>query len=100
MHLAASYKKERDWEEAIAQWQRMIASGEGGVWPYIELAKYYEHVKKDIPRALRCASGALSFSLNTAPLTGGDERQNELIRRRIGRLKRKQGNILIKEEKT
>ena len=26
----------------------MIARGEGGAWPYIELAKYYEHVQHGI----------------------------------------------------
>ena len=67
----------------------MIAGGAGGVWPYLELAKYYEHVARDLPRALRYATGALSYTLNTAPLWGADERQTGQIRNRITRLKRK-----------
>ena len=41
--LSLSYKKERDWKQAVISWQEMISRGEGGVFPYIELAKYHEH---------------------------------------------------------
>ena len=57
--------------EAAALWKDMIARGEGGVWPYIELAKYYEHMRRDYGRAQRCAAAALQYALNTAPLGGG-----------------------------
>ena len=89
MHLAASYKKEREWADAVATYRAMIASGEGGTWPYVELAKYYEHIARDIPSALSCANGALAFSLNTAPLRGEDEHEMAHLMRRIDRLKRK-----------
>ena len=90
MVLAASYKKDKDWNETIAVCQSMIASGSGGVWPYIELAKYYEHIEKDIHRALSYANSALSYSLNTAPILKGSSIQQEQIMRRIERLRRKQ----------
>lgn len=90
MYLAASYKKEKEWTEAVQTYQHMIAQGAGGTWPYIELAKYYEHIAKDIDRALHYANGALAFTLNTAPLWGEDEREITLIRKRIHRLKAKQ----------
>ena len=89
MHLAASYKKGREWDDEISTCRAMIASGEGGTWPYIELAKYYEHIARDIPAALRYANGALAFALNTAPLRGEDEREMTHLMRRIDRLKRK-----------
>ena len=89
MHLAVSYKKEKDWQEVIHTCKTMIAQGAGGVWPYIELAKYYEHIAKNPDCALRYASGALAYTLNTAPLLGQDERDAELIRKRIERLKKK-----------
>lgn len=99
MHLATSYKKEKEWAEAVRTWQNMIAQGAGGVSPYIELAKYYEHIERDAGRALSYANGALRYALNAAPLWGADERQLELIRRRIDRLRRKQeNNIRIQEE--
>ena len=75
MHLAASYKREKEWAEAVKTCQQMIAQGAGGVWPYIELAKYYEHIAKDNGRALSYANGALRYTLNVAPLWGADEQQ-------------------------
>lgn len=90
MYLASSYKKEKDWENTISICQGMIASGAGGVWPYIELAKYYEHIIKDIPRALSCANGALSYTLNASLLFEENEAQRMQIQKRIERLRRKQ----------
>ena len=89
MMLALSYKRQREWAQAADTWQSMIAQGTGGAGPYIELAKYYEHVVKDIPRALSCANGALRYLLNVVPLAGMDETEMEKIRRRIERLHRK-----------
>ena len=60
------------------------------MWPYIELAKYYEHVRRDYGRAQRCAAAALQYALNTAPLGGEDEQLAAAIFKRIDRLKRKQ----------
>ncbi|MGN0996028.1 MAG: ribonuclease H-like domain-containing protein [Candidatus Ventricola sp.] len=89
LHLAISYKRDKDWAATVKTCQEMIAGGAGGVWPYLELAKYYEHVARDLPRALGYATGALRYTLNTAPLWGADEQQTEQLRKRIARLKRK-----------
>ena len=97
MHLAISYRRGREWGEAVASLQEMIARGEGGTWPYTELAKYYEHVAHDIPQALACASAALAFALNTQMLGGEDDAQAEALRRRIMRLKRKQAGMTARE---
>ena len=64
-------------------WKDMIARGEGGVWPYIELAKYYEHVRRDYDRAQRCAAAALQYALNTAPLGGEDEPLADVYKRQL-----------------
>lgn len=88
MHLAVSYKKSREWDEVQASCLDMIARGEGGTWPYIELAKYFEHVAHDNQRALRYAKSALITALNTAPLHGG-QTDTAPIMRRIERLQRK-----------
>ena len=89
MYLASSYKKEKDWAETKSVCLSMIASGSGGVWPYIELAKYYEHIEKDAGRALQYANGALAYALNTAPLLGEKDGCQEQILWRIERLRRK-----------
>lgn len=95
MHLAASFKRERNWEEAVSSWNDMIARAEGGVLPYIEAAKYYEHVMRDIPRALSYANAALAYELNMTLLR--DEGQNEtlsVLHKRIDRLKKKQNKTV------
>lgn len=94
MHLSVSYKKEKEWAQAVQTWQNMISKGAGGVWPYIELAKYYEHIAKDVERALHYANAALSFALNSSILRGEDEQETLLIRKRISRLREKQKKAL------
>ena len=86
--LSASYKKSREWASSVAMWTEMIARGEGGTWPYVELAKYYEHTERDYARALRYAGAALSRALNLSPL-GGDDAEIATLRKRVERLKRK-----------
>ena len=90
MHLAASYKKEKDWTQAVQTCQSMITQGAGGIWPYVELAKYYEHIAIDMNQALHYANAALVVALNTAPLRGENEEETVLIRKRISRIKEKQ----------
>jgi len=90
MVLALSYKKDKDWNEEVSVCQSMIASGSGGVWPYIELAKYYEHIEKDSQSALTYAQRALSYVLNAAPIVKDSDIQREQILKRIERLRRKQ----------
>ena len=87
--LSLSYKKERDWKQAVMSWQEMISRGEGGVFPYVELAKYHEHIEKDYERALYFAKYALRYSSNRSLLTGGDDLQQELLLKRIARLKKR-----------
>lgn len=100
LHLAVSYKKEKEWTEVVSSCQNMISGGLGGIWPYIELAKYYEHIVKDNAQALRYANSALIYALNTMLIRGDDEKLLEEIRKRIERLKRKQliRNKQISEE--
>lgn len=90
LHLAASHKKEKEWMPVVSTCQDMISCGLGGVWPYIELSKYYEHIAKDNARALRYANSALIYALNTLSLRDEDENHLDAIRRRIERLKKKQ----------
>lgn len=89
MHLASSYKKSREWEQALQTWKLMVARGEGGCQPYIEMAKYYEHIQKDISKALRCAAQALTLALNEEMLTSSAQESVAPIIKRIERLKRK-----------
>ena len=50
--LAASYRRSGEREEAVRVWQGMIRRREGGITPYVELAKHYEHTERDYAAAL------------------------------------------------
>ena len=89
MHLALSYKKEKEWEEALLSWNTMISRREGGSWPYIEAAKYYEHVQREYTKALDYARSGLAYEVNYLLLSANDE-QIEALQKRIKRLTKKQ----------
>ena len=57
--LAQSYRKCGERAEAVRIWQEMIRRREGGVAPYVELAKHYEHAEKDYAAALDVVRKAL-----------------------------------------
>lgn len=59
LQLARSFRGAGERDEAVRLWREMIARREGGVQPYIELAKHYEHAERDIPAALNCVRQAL-----------------------------------------
>lgn len=90
--LAASYRRSGEKDEAAQVWQGMIARREGGLTPYIELAKYYEHHVRDIPAAIDVVRRAIALasepSLFEEPSV--QEAKNAL-QYRYDRLKRKLG---------
>ena len=59
LRLAVNYRRAGDKNQAKEIWQAMVIRHEGGVTPYIELAKHYEHVEKDLPAALEMTRRAL-----------------------------------------
>ena len=88
--LAASHRRSGEREEAARVWREMIACRQGGAEPYIELAKYEEHVRKDPAAALRLTEQALAL-LSEPGLENGfavQEAKNE-VQYRYQRLKRK-----------
>ena len=97
MHLAVSYKKAREWDAVVSSCQEMIYEGVGGIWPYIELSKYFEHIARDIPQALHYAVGALQYALHMRLIASADEEQLNQIRRRIDRLQAKQKRLRDKQ---
>lgn len=96
MHLSLSYKKEKDWQQACASWDDMISRAEGGVFPYVEAAKYHEHISKNYEMALDYAMRALSYTLNQSLLTDDKRDETEKLMKRIARLKAKIGRDLKK----
>jgi hypothetical protein len=88
--LAVSYRRSGQREEAAEVWREMICEGRGGILPYVELAKYEEHIRRDIPAALRLTEQAIARISEPGLGRGGavQAEQNEL-QYRWQRLKRK-----------
>lgn len=89
--LTKYYKKNGDFEKALAHWQQ--TSGEQGglsLFSLVEMAKYYEHREKDISKAMCIVEKALEMCRKT----GLDNKscRDDLVKRRE-RLKRKAERI-------
>ena len=88
--LAASYRRSGNRAEAAEVWQEMIRRREGGVTPYVELAKYYEHSERDVPAALDMVRQAIAMmaepSLFDSPSV---QEERNALQYRYDRLKRK-----------
>ena len=82
--LAMSYRRKGEREQAAEIWEEMVRERKGGAVPYVELAKYEEHVRKNIPAALEWTEKALI--LLSEPVLREDgtvqEQKNELQYRR------------------
>jgi hypothetical protein len=77
--LSLAHKRTGQWERSAALWEDMISwDGERSSFPYVELAKYYEHRVKDNSRALEMVQGALEM----ADYLGFSEREALLHRRK------------------
>lgn len=90
LRLAGSLRRAGDRTEATNIWLGMIVRREGGVLPYIEMAKHYEHITRDVPAALDMTRRALMLlaepSLLEPPETA---RYREDLTKRYERLKSK-----------
>ena len=88
--LAASYRRGGDREAAAAVWREMVNERRGGIAPYVELAKYEEHVRKNPGAALRLTEQAMALLSEPGLREDGtvQEMKNELQYRRQ-RLRRK-----------
>jgi len=52
-------RRQKQPQQAAYCWQRLLEQGLYGTEPYEELAKYYEHTLRDVPRALRIVEECL-----------------------------------------
>ena len=90
LRLAGSFRRCGNRQQAAAVWEGMIRRHEGGVQPYVELAKYCEHTLRDLPQALMYTQKAILL-LAEPSLLDSDSVQaarNEL-QYRYDRLKKK-----------
>lgn len=87
-YISFIHKKNKEYSSAVELWQKMERIMPSAVLPLEELAKYYEHVQKDIAKALECANKARKNAL----LSGAKELRAQLDRR-IERLNKKRGAV-------
>lgn len=82
--LAMSYRRAGEKEQAAEIWREMIRERRGGVLPYVELAKYEEHVRRDVKAALELTEKAMLLLSEPVLREGGtvQETKNELQYRR------------------
>lgn len=91
-NLSLLYKRQSMWEQAIEIWQDLVAASVANrLYPYEELAKYYEHQQRDYAPAIRLVQEAVD-RIETRDLQPRRPRHRALseLRHRLGRLKRKQ----------
>jgi uncharacterized protein YprB with RNaseH-like and TPR domain len=73
-------KRNGDYETALTLWKQ--AAGEGQIYAYVELAKYYEHQAREIENALYWTQGALQIvSAPSCPFYLRQEWQDDLEHR-------------------
>ena len=90
LRLAQSLRRSGQAGEAAAIWRRMAEGREGGIVPWVELAKYYEHTLRDIPEALACARRALILLAEPGlPADASVQSEKNALQYRCARLRRK-----------
>jgi uncharacterized protein YprB with RNaseH-like and TPR domain len=95
-HLSFQLKRQERWAEAIELWQLAIEENHGRLYPYVELAKYYEHRAKDFVMAEQLALQAIGWVESSSPHRGSwwrEQRLGELqhrLRRVQGKMRRHQ----------
>ncbi len=102
--LAVSYRRTGEREQAAEVWREMIRERKGGITPYIELAKYEEHIRRNIPAALEMTERAMALcsEMTLRAEETVQQTQNEL-QYRYERLRRRMketenhGNRIISE---
>jgi uncharacterized protein YprB with RNaseH-like and TPR domain len=85
--LSILQKRRGDFEEAIRLWEK--AAAEGHIYAHIEMAKYYEHKRRDVKSAIQWTRSALKH-VEEADLPAYERKYwiNE-ITHRLARLERK-----------
>ena len=88
--LAVSYRRTGEREEAVRIWKEMVRERRGGIEPYVELAKYEEHIRRNYTAALAWTEQAMIRLSEPSLRNDGtvQQLQNEL-QYRYQRLKRR-----------
>ena len=90
MHLSLAYKRLEQWDKACEIWRTMTqTTRQTGVFPYVELAKYYEHQEKNYPEAEKWVVAAFE----NVPRLRFDREIHAELTHRLNRIKTKQDSF-------
>jgi tetratricopeptide (TPR) repeat protein len=89
LELARFLKREGSWPEAVSIWQRIVDNESVNLTAYVELAKYYEHRRRDCLTAFELTSRALALSEKAPARLSGAELSKEALNHRLNRLESK-----------
>lgn len=90
--LSSIYKKNKEWDKAVALWEEMAEEKRMDVSSYVELSKYYEHTTRDVEKALLWAEAALEIvymKRNLGAVSISFYKDRDDLLKRITRLRKK-----------
>jgi len=68
--LSFHLKRQDNWTEAVGLWHLAIEENHGRLYPFVELAKYYEHRERDYTTAEQLVLRAIDLVETTTPSRG------------------------------
>lgn len=87
--LSDIYKRSKNYKKAVEHWYSMIRSSKTvNITPMIELAKYYEHRERNIPKAIEIVEKAIQCSSRVGVI---NNIYYDDLKKRLSRLMRKAG---------
>jgi tetratricopeptide (TPR) repeat protein len=87
--LSTLQKRRGDFEEAVRLWEK--AAEEGHIYAHIEIAKYYEHKRRDVKSAIQWTRSALEHVEGSNLPAYIRNHWLDEIAHRLARLERKDG---------
>ena len=87
--LSWQYKRKENWIKAVLIWEKMVENDQGRLFPYRELAKYYEHQKKDFKKAKNYVKQAQVILRKKRILFNNFADEKEKLDHRLNRLVKK-----------
>ncbi len=94
-HLSFHYKRQERWDEAVDLWHRAIRENHGRLYPFVELAKFYEHRARDFQSAEELSSAAIRLVESSSPARAAWWRERRLaeLEHRLRRVRRKKAKL-------
>ena len=87
--LSWQYKRNKEWEKAVSIWKEMLKNKQGKLFPYLELAKFYEHQQKDFKKAKKYVIMAEDILREKRVLFENYSDKKEKLDHRLNRLEKK-----------